>query len=230
MPRRPLHWAFLGRVPYAPAVALQERLRQGVRFGRGPEHLLLVEHPPVFTLGRNADAAGLLASAAWLAERGVEVHHASRGGQVTFHGPGQLVGYPIVNLDPDRRDVRRFVGDLQEALVRTLAELGVAARRGADSTRVGVWVGERKIASIGVHLARWISIHGFALNVATDLGFFRGIVACGLPDVAMTSIAELLGGAPPLAEVARIAARHLGEIFDRELVEIAPDSLTLPEP
>lgn len=227
MTRRPLRWAFLGRVPYAPTVALQERLRDDVRFGRGPEHLLLVEHPPVFTLGRNASESGVLASRAWLAERGVEVHHASRGGQVTFHGPGQLVGYPIVNLDPDRRDVRRFVGDLQEALVGTLAELGIAARRGEGSDRVGVWVGELKIASIGVHLARWISIHGFALNVATDLTFFRGIVACGLPDVEMTSVAELLGSAPPLAEVARIAARRLGEIFDRELVEVAADSLTL---
>lgn len=227
MPRRPLHWAFLGRVPYAPVVALQERLRDDVRFGRGPEHLLLLEHSPVFTLGRNASESGILASRAWLAERGVEVHHANRGGQVTFHGPGQLVGYPIINLNPDRRDVRRFVGDLQEALVRTLAELGIAARRGEDSARVGVWVGERKIASIGVHLARWISIHGFALNVATDLDFFHGIVACGLPEVTMTSIAELAESAPPVAAVARIAARHLGEIFDRELVEIPADSLTL---
>jgi len=227
LPRRPLHWTFLGRVPYAPVVALQERLRDDVRHGRGPEHLLLLEHPPVFTLGRNAAAAGIVASRDWLAARGVEVHHANRGGQATYHGPGQLVGYPILNLDPDRRDVRRFVGDLQEALVRTLAELGIAARRGEGSALVGVWVGERKIASLGVHLARWISIHGFALNVTTDLTFFQGIVACGLPDVAMTSIAELLGSAPPLAEVARIAARHLGEIFDRELVGIPADSLTL---
>ena len=227
MTRRELHWAFLGRVPYAPTVALQEKLRDDVRHGRGPEHLLLLEHPPVFTLGRNASPTGVLADDAWLAERGVEVHQASRGGQVTYHGPGQLVGYPVVNLDPDRRDVRRFVRDLQEALIRTLADLGITARRREGQAYVGVWVGDAKIASIGVHLARWISIHGFALNVSTDLDFFSGIVACGLPDVELTSVEKLLGEAPPLPEVARAVAGHLGKIFDRELVQIAPDSLTL---
>jgi len=225
--RRRVHWSFLGRVPYAPTYALQERLREDVRFGRGPEHFLLLEHPPVFTLGRSASESDVKATAAWLAERGVEVHQTNRGGQVTYHGPGQLVGYPILNLDPDRRDVRRYVHDLQEVLIRTLADLGLEGRRREGAALIGVWVGDAKVASIGVHLARWITIHGFALNVATDLGFFGGIVACGLPQVEMTSVEKLLGRkAPPLAEVAAVAARHFSQIYDRDLVEVAADSLT----
>jgi len=225
-PRR-LHWSFLGRVAYAPAVALQERLREDVRRRRGPEHLLLVEHPPVFTLGRNASPADVVASVEWLRRHGVEVHRASRGGKVTYHGPGQLVGYPIIDLNPDRRDVRRYVDDLQEVLILTLADFGIAARRREGKAFIGVWAGEEKIASIGVHLARWITIHGFALNVATDLSQFAGIVACGLPEVRMASIERLTGRAPALAEVAARVAEHFGRIFARELVQVAADSLTL---
>ncbi len=216
--RRSLHWAFLGRVPYPPTARLQERLRQDVRFGRGPEHLLLLEHEPVFTLGRNASQADVVAPRAWLAERGVEVHQSNRGGQVTYHGPGQLVGYPIVNLDPDRRDVRRYVHDLQEVLIRTLADLRVEARRREGKDFIGVWVEDSKIASIGVHLSRWITLHGFALNVATDLDHFQGIVACGLPSVRMTSIERLTGTAPPLAELAQRIALRFSEVFERRLV------------
>lgn len=225
--RRELHWSWLGRVPYGPTAALQERLRDDVRFGRGPERLLLLEHSPVFTLGRSASEDGLLARDEWLAERGVEVHPTNRGGQVTYHGPGQLVGYPIINLDPDRRDVRRFVRDIQEALIRALADLGLEGRRRDGQAFVGVWVGEAKIASIGVHLARWISIHGFALNVSTDLSFYSGIVACGLPDVTMTSVEKLLGSAPPLSEVARRVAGHFGDIFERDLVETSAEPFDL---
>ena len=224
--KRELRWSFLGQVPYAPTLALQERLREDVRHGRGPEHLLLLEHFPVFTLGRSASEEGVLANKEWLAERGVEIHRTNRGGQVTYHGPGQLVGYPIINLNPDRRDVRRFVRDMQEALIRTLDELGVEAQRRDGQAFVGLWSGEAKIASIGVHLARWISIHGFALNVSTNLSHFSGIVACGLPDVEMTSIEKILGRAPSLDQVARIAAGHFGDIFDRELVEVTAETFT----
>jgi lipoyl(octanoyl) transferase len=225
--RRQLHWSFLGRVDYVPTAALQERLRDGVRSGHGSEHLLLLEHSPVFTLGRSASEADITADNAWLAQRGVEVHATTRGGQVTYHGPGQLVGYPIINLDPDRRDVRRYVGDLQEALIRTLADFGVTAQRREGQAFIGLWVEDAKIASIGVHLARWITIHGFALNVTTDLDFFDGIVACGLPEVKMTSLQQLLGSAPPLYEVAEVFAVHLATIFDRELVEVTAETLTL---
>ncbi len=226
--RRRLSWAFLGRRPYAPTHRLQEHLRCEIHGGRGGEHLLLLEHDPVFTLGRGASRGDLIATEAWLAERGIEVHETNRGGQVTYHGPGQLVGYPILNLDPDRRDVRRYVRDLQEVLIRTLGDYGVEGRRREGKEYVGVWVGDQKIASIGVHLARWITIHGFALNVATDLEHFAGIVACGLPQVRMTSIERLIGRAVPLPEIAERIAHHAGEVYERQLVAVDSASLVAP--
>lgn len=221
-PRRPLHWSFLGRLPYGEAVELQHAVRAEVRAGSGPEHLLLLEHPHVYTLGRNASEADVVAPREWLEVRGVEVAETNRGGQVTYHGPGQLVGYPIVNLSPDRRDVRRYVRDLQEVLIRSLAEVGVAAHGREGQEFVGVWVGERKIASIGVHLSHWITTHGFAVNVSTDLAMFAGIIPCGLKAVRMTSVAEIAGEAPPVALFACTVARHFAEIFDRTPVEAAP--------
>ncbi len=216
--QRELAWRFLGRVGYRDGVALQEGARQAVRDG-GREQLLLLEHPHVYTLGRNADAADVLASEQWLAARGVQVVESDRGGQVTYHGPGQLVGYPILNLSPDRRDIRRYVRDLQEALIRTLAGYGIVAEVRPGAALVGVWVGEEKIAAIGVHLSRWITTHGFALNVATDLGMYAGIVPCGLRAAGVTSMARQLGGAaPPLDQVAARLAGHFGAIFDRRLV------------
>ena len=221
---RPLHWSYLGRVPYAETVELQHSVRDALRRGEGPERLLLLEHPHVYTLGRNADESDVLAGPEWLRARGVEVAECNRGGQVTYHGPGQLVGYPVVNLNPDRRDIRRYVRDVQEALVRTLAEYGIEAHPRDGAELIGVWVGERKIASIGVHLSRWITTHGFALNVSTDLSYFSGIVPCGLSQVEMTSVERLTGKAPTLAEIAAVCARHFGEIFGRELVADAEPS------
>ncbi len=215
---RRTHWSFLGRVPYAPVAALQVELRDALRRGEGPERLLLLEHEPVFSLGRNATVEDVLWSAAELAAHGVEVQPTDRGGQVTFHGPGQLVGYPILDLNPDRRDIRRYVRDLQEVLVRTLADFGVVAA-GGEGERIGVWVGPRKIASIGVHLSRWRTTHGFALNVAPDLALFGGIVACGMPEVEMTSIARASGGRPSLEAVATRVREHFATIFERQLVE-----------
>ncbi|MFP3941762.1 MAG: lipoyl(octanoyl) transferase LipB [Thermoanaerobaculia bacterium] len=215
--RRTLRWGYLGRVPYAEAEALQHRIRDGVKAGTGPEHLLLLEHPHVFTLGRNASAGDVLAPREWLAAQGAEVHECDRGGQVTYHGPGQLVGYPIVDLDPDRRDLHRYVHDLQEVLIRTLGDYGVRTRRREGKGFIGVWVGEAKIASIGVHVSRWVTTHGFALNVATDLEWFRRIVPCGLPRVEMASLQSLTGLAPPLAEVADRLAGHFGRVYGREL-------------
>lgn len=210
-------WTFLGRVPYAATAALQIELREALRRGEGPERLLLLEHDPVFSVGRNATAADVLWSPAELALHGVEVQPTDRGGQVTFHGPGQLVGYPILDLNPDRRDIRRYVRDLQSVLVRTLADFGVVAE-GGEGDRIGVWVGQRKIASIGVHLSRWRTTHGFALNVAPQLALFGGIVACGMPDVEMTSIARETGAEPALESVAARVLDHFGAVFDRELV------------
>jgi lipoyl(octanoyl) transferase len=224
-PRRPLHWDYLGRVPYAEAVEMQHAARAALKAGEGPERFLLLEHPHVYTLGRNASAEDVLAGPEQLAARGVEVAECDRGGQVTYHGPGQLVGYPVVNLSPDRRDIRRYVRDLQEVLIRALAEYDVAARPGEEAAFIGVWAGEAKIASIGVHLSRWITTHGFALNVSTDLSYFTGIIPCGLRQVSMTSIERLMGRAPALPEIAAVCARHFGQIFGRELVSAAA-----PEP
>src|SRR3954462_13969895 len=190
---RPLHWSWLGRVSYAEAVEMQHAARAALKAGEGPERFLLLEHPHVYTLGRNASAEDVLAGPEQLAALGVEVAECDRGGQVTYHGPGQLVGYPIVNLSPDRRDIRRYVRDLQEVLIRTLAGYGLAAEPRDGQEYIGVWVGEEKIASIGVHLSHWITTHGFALNVSTDLSYFAGIIPCGLHQVRMPSIERLTG-------------------------------------
>jgi lipoyl(octanoyl) transferase len=215
-------------MPYGEAMALQEELRlalrerarggAGVAAAAAAEHLLLLEHPHVYTLGRNAAAADVLASPEWLGAHGVEVVECDRGGQVTYHGPGQLVGYPILDLSPDRRDVRRYVRDLEEVLIRTLADYGIGAEVRPGTALVGVWAGGEKIAAIGVHLSRWITTHGFALNVATDLSLYAGIVPCGLRREGITSMARLLGTAPPLAEVAARLAGHFATVFERRLV------------
>lgn len=221
MSRRCVEWCFLGSVAYDAAVRLQDDVRCGVRDGTGPERLLLLEHPPVYTLGRNAGDGEITADAGWLASRGIAVHESDRGGQATYHGPGQLVGYPILNLSPDRRDVRRYVADLCEVLVRTLADFGVGAAP-RPSPHVGVWVGEEKIASLGVHLSRWITTHGFALNVTTDVSAFAGIVPCGLPGISLTSIARQTGREWGVEEVAQRLLPHFAAVFERELVEAAP--------
>lgn len=207
-------------------MALQEELRREIRLAGGSEWFLLLEHdPPVFTVGRNASRQDVVADDAWLRSQGVEVEVTNRGGKVTYHGPGQLVGYPILDLNPDRRDIRRYVRDIQQVLIRSLADLGIAARVREGQEHVGVWVDDAKIASIGVHLSRWITIHGFALNVSTQLDHFNGIVACGLPQVAMTSIEQLLGEAPELSHLAARVAEHLGSIFGRQLEAHDPAAL-----
>jgi len=219
---RQVNFGFLGRVPYAQAVALQTAAREGIRRRGGREHLFLLEHPHVYTLGRNASISDLLVDPGWLAAHEVEVAESDRGGQMTYHGPGQLVGYPILNLSPDRRDIRRYVRDLQETLIRTLAAFGLAAEPRQEQALIGVWVGEEKIASIGIHLSRWITTHGFALNVTTDLSMFGGIIPCGLHSVRMTSIERLTGAKPSVEEVARIYAGVFAEVFERELVDSPP--------
>lgn len=209
-------WSYLGRVDYAAADRLQRETREALKRGEGPERLLLLEHPPVFTLGRNAGSGDLLWSAEELRTRGIDVHESDRGGQVTYHGPGQLVGYPILDLNPDRRDLRRYVCDLQISLVETLAAFGIAAEGGVGE-RIGVWTSGRKIASIGIHLSRWITTHGFALNVAPDLGHFSGIVACGMPGVEMTSITRETGRSPALETVAERYVAEFADVFGRDM-------------
>jgi lipoyl(octanoyl) transferase len=209
----------LGRVSYDEATAQQERAAEELAAG-GPETLFLLEHEPVFTLGRNARREDILFTPERLAERGITVRETDRGGKVTYHGPGQIVGYPILDLSPDRRDVKRYVTDLEEVLIRTLAELGVTAERSPLRERVtSVWVGNDKIAAIGVHISRWITTHGFALNVTDEpLENFRGIVPCGITDGGVTSIERVTGVHVPLARVADAIVPHFAEVFGRDIL------------
>lgn len=220
-PRRRLDALWLGRIGYERGLVMQrEAAARVVRGGR--ETLLLLEHEPVFTLGRNASESDVLFTPQKRRELGIDLFEADRGGKVTYHGPGQLVGYPILNLDPDRRDVRRYVRDLEEVLVRTLADLGVPATRSPLAERLSsVWIGDDKIAAIGVHLSRWITTHGFALNVTEEpLPYFRGIVPCGITDGGVTSIERALRRAVDARDVATKLCARFGEVFGRD-VEIA---------
>ena len=201
----------LGLIPYSEAVAAQERAAADRRAGSGPDTLFLLEHPHVITLGRNARAAHVLAPPEELARRAVDVHESGRGGDVTYHGPGQLIGYPVLALPEGRRDVHAYVRDLEEAQIRTLADFGVEARR--DPGFTGVWVGRNKIGAIGVRISRWTTMHGFALNVATDLSYFRLITPCGLAERGVTSMERLLGTAPSMADVKAVMARRFAEVF-----------------
>jgi lipoyl(octanoyl) transferase len=209
---------WLGLVPYDEGLRFQERALELLRSGEAPEQLLLLEHPHVFTLGRGADATNILAAEEQLQANAVEVHETGRGGDVTYHGPGQLVGYPIINLKPDRCDVHRYVRDLEDVLIRTIAEFGVTGTRIEGLT--GVWVGSEKIAAIGVRIARWITSHGFALNVNTDLSYFKMIVPCGITDKGVTSLSQLLGRQIPLGEVAQIASSQFARVFSREMLSL----------
>lgn len=227
---RLLHWSFLGCLPYEAADALQRRLRERVRQTRDRDFLLLLEHPHVFTLGRNADRGDILVDEEWLRAKEAEVCASDRGGQVTYHGPGQLVGYPILDLSPDRRDLRRYVRDLQEVLVRVLADLGLVAEPRYRTEEIGIWIDDQKIASLGVHVSRWITTHGFALNLSTDLSYFSGIVPCGLAGVRMTSVEALTGRRPSPGEVSARVAEHFGRVFLRRPVHLESRRILDPWP
>ena len=228
-------WAVhLGRRPYAEALELQRAAARLRITGEIAEDLLiLVEHPPVVTLGRSSKDAHLVASAELLAARGVELFEVERGGDVTFHGPGQLVGYPIVDLKRHRQDLHWYLRQVEEALIRAIARHGLAGWRSPGYT--GVWVGDepdvvggtRKLASIGVHARDWVTWHGFALNVATDLAYFDLIVPCGIPGVTMTSLRRELGDrAPSLDAFAVDAAAAFGEVFGLRVETLPADRLT----
>jgi lipoyl(octanoyl) transferase len=210
----------LGRIPYARGLELQEQLVAERQAGRVDDQLLLLEHEPVFTMGRNARSENVLLPAALLRARGFEVHETGRGGDVTYHGPGQLVGYPILDLAPDRRDVHRYVRDLEQVMILVCADYGLAAGRVSGLT--GAWVGRDKIGAIGVRISRWVTSHGFALNVTTDLAAFELIVPCGIRGRGVTSLERLLGRPVPLAEAADRVASRFATVFDREPVE-SPD-------
>jgi lipoyl(octanoyl) transferase len=207
----------LGVIGYGEGVELQQSLVEQRKAGSIPDQLLLLEHPPVITLGvktRN-DRGHIVASADSLARQGVEVFETGRGGDVTYHGPGQLVGYPIIDLKPDRCDVHRYVRDLEEVLIRTAAAFGIDAGRSPGLT--GVWVGQDKLAAIGVRISRWVTSHGFALNVTTDLSHFDFIIPCGIVGRGVTSIQRLLGRPVPLEDVESAVTDAFLDVFDRSL-------------
>ncbi len=216
---RKLRVQHLGRVEYADGLELMRLAAERVR-AKDPDAdwLFLLEHPPLLTLGRGADGSNVIASPGWLAAQGLEVHETDRGGDVTYHGPGQIVGYPVVDLS-GRPDVRRFVAALEEAMIRTCADWGVAAGRHPEHR--GAWVGARKIGAVGVHLSRWISTHGIAFNVRPDLAHFGAIVPCGIsdPGLGVTTLAAELsragGAVPPVSEVEDRLASHLAGTLER---------------
>ena len=206
----------LGVVPYAAASELQRALVEERRAGRVPDLLLLLEHPHVITLGVKLDAARshLTAAPDLLAERQVEVHESGRGGDITYHGPGQLVGYPILDLKPDRCDVHRYVRDLEEVMIRAAADFGIAARRVEGLT--GAWVGADKLGAIGVRISRWISSHGFAFNVSTNLDYFDLIVPCGITSGGVTSLRRA-GRDVGMRDAEAGIVRHFCDVFGCEL-------------
>jgi lipoyl(octanoyl) transferase len=205
----------LGRVPYLDALAMQRALVEERRAGRVQDVLLLLEHESVLTLGTRGDGgrSHILADGEVLEAMEVRVHETGRGGDITYHGPGQIVGYPILDLRPDRCDVHRYVRDLEDVLIGTAADYGINATRVAGLT--GVWVEGEKLAAIGVRIARWITSHGFAFNVTTDLRHFALIVPCGIADRGVTSLERLLGRRVDQGEVEERIATHFLRVFDR---------------
>jgi lipoyl(octanoyl) transferase len=211
--KRRLRVRKLGRVEYGAALQLQKETELAVKNAQEPDTLLLLEHPHTLTVGRRGDNAGILLSAERLAARGVTVFETNRGGKVTYHGLGQVVGYPIVDLSPDREDVHRYVRDLEEVLIRTLADFEIDAFRLEGFT--GVHTPRGKVAAIGVHIARWVTTHGFALNVNTDLSFFNLIIACDGEQV--TSMEDLLGREVDMSAVEDRLVARFAEVFEMEL-------------
>jgi lipoyl(octanoyl) transferase len=217
----------LGTVPYLDALARQRALVEERRAERVPDLLLLLRHPPVITLGVKGDGgrSNVVASAEMLGALGVEVCETGRGGDVTYHGPGQIVGYPILDLRPDRCDVHRYVRDIEEVMIRVCADHGVAAGRIAGLT--GAWVGGEKIGAIGIRISRWITSHGFAFNVNTNLTHFELIVPCGIADRGVTSLQKETGGVVDEDEVERAIVRHFADIFGRTLVAETPETAVI---
>jgi lipoyl(octanoyl) transferase len=217
----------LGLISYSDACALQQRIVAARKAGTIDDVLLLCEHLHVITLGRNANRANLLASENVLRQKGVELHSSNRGGDITYHGPGQIIGYPILNLDKIKRDVGWYVRTLEEVMIRASADFGVAAYRVPGKT--GIWIQaaptEEKLAAIGVHLSRWVSSHGFAYNVSTDLRYFDLIVPCGIADRKPTSLEKVLQRNISLAEVKPRLTHHLAELFSLNPCPITREAL-----
>lgn len=216
---RTLHIRRLGRVEYEDGLAMQKLLVEARARSLVPDTLLLLEHPRVITLGRGAKRENILRT------EGYEVYETDRGGDVTYHGPGQIVGYPIVDLKPDRKDVRKYVASLEEIMIRVAASYGIASER--VNGRIGIWTPAGKLGAIGVHISRWITSHGFAFNVRTALGDFSAIVPCGIADAGVASLESLLGAAPPVAEVEQRFAATAAQVWEAEAFDVPPELRTV---
>jgi lipoyl(octanoyl) transferase len=221
----------LGLVPYAPACELQHELVEARKANAVPDVLLFCEHPNVITLGRNGKREHLRASDRLLAQMKAEFHATDRGGDITYHGPGQIVGYPILDLAEHRRDIRWYVEQLEETMIRATRDFGIETHRVAG--KHGIWVGsangtaaaEEKLAALGVHLSRWVTSHGFAYNVSTDLRYFDLIVPCGIQDARATSLERILGGAFETAEAKPRLSAHFADVFGYRLTPVSPGEL-----
>jgi lipoyl(octanoyl) transferase len=210
---RVIHVRELGRIRYAEGLERQKRLVEDRQADLVEDQLLLLEHDAVYTVGRRGDLGNIRIDEAERMRLGIDLHHTNRGGDVTWHGPGQLVGYPIISLAPDRKDLVRYVRDLEEVLIRTLADYNIDAGRVKGLT--GVWVGTEKVAAIGVRIARWVTSHGFALNVCNSLEHYDHIVPCGITGRGVTTMSRLAGHEIEMPEVIRHVANHFAEVFDR---------------
>ena len=211
----------LGQVPYAEGLELQRALVEERRADRIPDTLLLLQHPHVVTIGvKKEGRSHILATPERLSSLGVDVFETGRGGDVTYHGPGQLVGYPVVDLNPDRRDVHRYVRDLEEVMIRVCGDYGITAGRVKGFS--GAWVGDAKIGAIGVRISRWITSHGFAFNVTTDVAFFDLIVPCGIADRGVTSLAAQAGREPSMSEVEDRFVEQFAAVFERTVAAPTP--------
>ncbi len=205
----------VGTIDYAEAHRLQKELQRKRVGGEIGDIVLLLEHPPVLTMGRSAKGKHVLATPELLEARGVQVHEVGRGGDVTYHGPGQLVAYPIIDLKPDRKDVRKYVASLEETMIRTCADFGLAAGRVEGLN--GAWIGERKVGAVGVRISRWVTMHGLALNVNSELRQFEMIVPCGIQDKGVTSISAELGHTVHVADAFEPIAQHFADLYDADI-------------
>lgn len=217
--------AKLGRVGYRESLELQEKLMKEIQSGEGEDILLLVEHPPVLTLGKSGKYNNVIASEDVLKSQGITIYEVSRGGDVTYHGPGQIVGYPIMDLKKHGRDIKDFVWKIEEVFIRLLKdEYDIEAHR-EDKKFTGVWIGEEKITAIGIAVKRWVTTHGFAFNVNTNLDHFKWIIPCGLADRGVTSLEKITGTAQDIGRLNNLVIYYFCRVFELECETVSPESL-----
>lgn len=223
-----LYYADLGFVDYKEAWDLQYRIHEQRVTGKSKDHLLLLEHPNTYTLGKTADRSHLIGDEEFLKEKNISVYDIDRGGDITYHGPGQIVGYPIINLNEWHQDTHKYLRALEEVIIRVCFEFGLIGKR--DPKYTGVWIDEKKIAAIGIKVSRWVTMHGFAFNVNTDLSLFNGIIPCGISDKDVTSLSKETNKTVEIGLVKTLLIKHFKEVYEYDSIEtISRDELLKPE-